>query len=224
MLFARRIAKFPKGETTNQLEEKMNIAILGAGNIGGTLGGKWITAGHKIQFGVRDSNSPKTLSALRQAKGATAVTVAEALAFAEVVLVSTPWGIVPELAAANAKDLDGKIILDATNNFAGPVINNLSALTSAAPNANIYRAFNSLGWEVFATPIIDGQQADMFYCGPEGETRMQVHKLIAAIGINPIWVGQNDRIQLVDNMGALWVTMVFQRGWSRGFGFKAIGG
>ena len=47
--------------------EKMNIAILGAGNIGGTLGGKWSTAGHESQFGVRDANSSKTLSALRQA-------------------------------------------------------------------------------------------------------------------------------------------------------------
>ncbi len=129
------------------------------------------------------------------------MSVAEAIAFAEVILFSIPWATVPEW-HCQRKDLDGKIILDATNNFAGPVINNLSVLTSAAPNAKIYRAFNSLGWEVFATPIIDGQQADMFYCGPEGETRMQVHKLIAAIGINPIWVGENDRIQLVDNMGA----------------------
>ncbi len=36
----------------------MKIAILGAGNIGGTLGGKWITAGMR-SVRVRDVNSPK---------------------------------------------------------------------------------------------------------------------------------------------------------------------
>jgi predicted dinucleotide-binding enzyme len=200
----------------------MKIAILGAGNIGGTLGGKWLAAGHEIQFGVRDATSQKTLSALEQAKGAQAVRVDESIAFAEVVLFSIPWATVPEVASANADKLEGKIILDATNNFTGPVINNLSALKSAAPNSKIYRAFNSLGWEVFAQPILNGQQADMFYSGADGETRAQVHQLIKEIGVNPIWVGDNDRIQIVDDMGALWVTMVFQRGWSRKFAFKTI--
>jgi predicted dinucleotide-binding enzyme len=32
----------------------INIAILGAGHIGGTLGRKWAAAGHDIFFGVRD--------------------------------------------------------------------------------------------------------------------------------------------------------------------------
>jgi predicted dinucleotide-binding enzyme len=75
---------------------------------------------------------------------------------------------------------------------------------------------------VFANPVIGGQQVDMFYSGPEGAAREQVHKLIAEIGVNPVWVGDNDRIQLVDNMGALWVNMVFQRGWKRRSAFKSF--
>ena len=31
----------------------MNIGIVGAGNIGGTLGRKWAEAGHDVTFGVR---------------------------------------------------------------------------------------------------------------------------------------------------------------------------
>ena len=48
----------------------MKIAILGAGNIGATLGGKWLAAGHEVRFGVRDVNSPKTSTALERAQGA----------------------------------------------------------------------------------------------------------------------------------------------------------
>ena len=41
----------------------MNIAILGAGNIGRTLGVKWLAAGHQVTFGVRELESPKTEAA-----------------------------------------------------------------------------------------------------------------------------------------------------------------
>ncbi len=200
----------------------MKIAILGAGNIGGTLGGKWVGAGHQVLFGVRDLQSAKTISALEQAQAAKATDVPSAIQGSDVVLFSVPWKNVPEVAKANAESLNGKLLIDATNNFAGPVINNLKALQEAAPDAKIYRAFNSLGWEVFANPVIDGHTADMFYSGPDGETRDTIHSLIEEIGVNPIWVGDNDRIHLVDNMGALWVNMVFQRGWKRRSAFKAI--
>jgi predicted dinucleotide-binding enzyme len=200
----------------------MKIAILGAGNIGGTLGGKWVQAGHQVLFGVRDLQSAKTISALEQAQGAKATDGSSAIRDSEVILFSVPWKTVQEIAQANVDSLNGKLLIDATNNFAGPVINNLKALQDAAPDAKIYRAFNSLGWEVFANPMISGHTVDMFYSGPDGKTRDAVHKLIEEIGVNPIWVGDNDRIQLVDNMGALWVNMVFQRGWKRRSAFKSI--
>lgn len=200
----------------------MKIAILGAGNIGGTLGKKWLASGREVVFGVRDANSPKTLQTLEAAKGAGVTSIAEAITGADVILFSMPWAAVPEIAAANARGLDGKIILDATNNFAGPVINNLSALEKASPNGKIYRAFNSLGWELFANPIVDGEQTNLFYTGPEGETKIVVEELIAEIGLQPVWVGDNDRITLVDNLGALWVNMVLRQGWLRHTSLKVI--
>jgi predicted dinucleotide-binding enzyme len=200
----------------------MKIAILGAGNIGGTLGGKWSKAGHIVCFGVRDPHSPKTLAALEHAQDAKALNVSAAIRESDMILFSVPWKTVPEIAQAHAADLNGKLLIDATNNFGGPVINNLSVLRNAAPDAKIYRAFNSLGWEVFANPVIDGQTADMFYSGPDGEMRNSTHQLIEEIGVNPIWVGGNERVHLVDNMGAFWVNMVFQHGWKRHSAFKAI--
>ena len=200
----------------------MKIAILGAGNIGGTLGKKWLASGREVVFGVRDANSPKTLQALEAAKGAVVTSIAEAITVAEIILFSTPWATVPEIASANAKGLNGKIILDATNNFAGPVINNLSALEKAAPSAKIYRAFNSLGWELFANPMVGSERVDMFYSGPDGETKSMVEKLINEVGVRPVWVGDNTQITLVDNLGALWVNLVFHQGWKRHTALKII--
>ena len=194
----------------------MKIAILGAGNIGGTLGKKWAAAGHEVIFGVRDSQSPKTRAAVENSGGKTrAVSVEEAVHFGEVVLISVPWGTVPEVVAANAAGLGHKIIIDSTNHFAGPVINNLKCIQDNVPSAIIFRAFNSLGWEIFAEPQIGQVQADMFYCGPDGAPRLAVERLIAEVGVRPIWVGGNERVEAVDHVGSLWVALVSQRGWQR---------
>ncbi|WP_199247350.1 NAD(P)-binding domain-containing protein [[Phormidium] sp. ETS-05] len=44
----------------------MKIGILGAGNIGGTLGKLWAKRGHEVYFGVRDVNSEKTQALLAE--------------------------------------------------------------------------------------------------------------------------------------------------------------
>jgi len=42
----------------------MKIAIIGIGNVGGTLGPAWVKAGHKVIYGVRDPNSEKVKTLL----------------------------------------------------------------------------------------------------------------------------------------------------------------
>ena len=200
----------------------MKIAVLGTGNIGGSLGKKWAAAGHRVVFGTRDPGSPKLVALLATIPGAKADNLAGAIASAEVVLFALPSRAVPEAAAAHAKGLDGKILIDATNNFGAPVINKVQTLQASAPQAKIYRAFNSLGWEVFTNAAIAGVVADLFYTGPDGVVRKQVEELIAAVGLRPIWVGDNDLTAVVDAIGQLWVTLVFQRGWNRRLALKAV--
>jgi len=38
----------------------MKIAVIGAGNIGRTLGSKWAAAGHEVVYGVRSPGAPGT--------------------------------------------------------------------------------------------------------------------------------------------------------------------
>jgi 8-hydroxy-5-deazaflavin:NADPH oxidoreductase len=47
----------------------MKIAILGAGNVGGTLGAAWANRGHEVVFGVRDAADPKLKELLARAHG-----------------------------------------------------------------------------------------------------------------------------------------------------------
>lgn len=86
----------------------MRIGIIGAGMIGATLGPLWRGAGHEVRFGTRHPGRV-------QLDGAVATTVAEAAAWAEVLLLAVPLGATPDVAAAAGSALEGKVVLDATN-------------------------------------------------------------------------------------------------------------
>lgn len=200
----------------------MNIAILGVGNIGGTLGKKWTQTGHPVIFGTRDTNSAKAQTLRSAFPSAHIDTVANALKKTEVILLSTPYAVVGEIVRANAEAFANKIVVDATNSFGTPVVNNLKTILDAVPTARVYRAFNSLGWEVFEQAHANTHPIDHFYCGQDDDARSVVEKLIAQIGLRPIWVGGNESIGIVDMLGSLWVTLVFQRGYRRNIAFKLV--
>ncbi len=90
----------------------MKIGIIGAGNVGSTLGRALSKAGHAVLYGVRDAQSPK-LDALRR-DGGLLVSPREAVARSEAVLLATPWGAT-ETALRELGDLGGRPLLDATN-------------------------------------------------------------------------------------------------------------
>ena len=70
----------------------MKIGIIGAGNVGGTLGKAWAKKGHAVCYGVRDIHDPKVADLLQAGGPNTrAGSTAEAASFGEVVLLATPW-------------------------------------------------------------------------------------------------------------------------------------
>src|SRR5690348_14102263 len=90
----------------------LKIATVGCGNIGSTVGGFWINAGHSVFF---SSRHPEELKPLVEKMGplARAGTVRDALAFGDVILMAVPYGAYPQIAKEYAKDFAGKIMVDA---------------------------------------------------------------------------------------------------------------
>ena len=41
---------------SHRLQRGMRIAVIGKGNIGGSLGSKWCAAGHDVVYGARDGS------------------------------------------------------------------------------------------------------------------------------------------------------------------------
>ncbi len=93
----------------------MKISILGAGNVGGTLGRAWARKGHDVFFGVPSPGEAKTQELLTTiGSKARAGTVAEAAAAGDVIVLATPWPATKDAVQA-AGNLAGKVVVDCTN-------------------------------------------------------------------------------------------------------------
>lgn len=196
----------------------MRIAVIGAGNIGGTLGRKWARAGHDVRFGVRNPADAK-FGDLRSL--GVVAPVSSSLEGADVVVLSQPGSAVAGFAAEHGASLTGKIVVDATNNVGSPEMNNLAVLKEKAPSASLVRAFSTLGWENFANPQLGGEVIDLFYCG-HAASRAVVERLIADIGLRPIYLGDLDVAPVLDGLTRVWFALALGQGRGRRIAFKLM--
>jgi predicted dinucleotide-binding enzyme len=181
----------------------MRIAVIGTGNIGGTLGRALARAGHEVTMGSRNpGDGTPDLPPIAD--------IASALAGAEVILLAIPARSVSDFLATHAPAVDGKLLVDATNNIGGGSANAAAAIAEAAPRVRYVRAFNTLGWENFANPTFDGVAADLFFSGPEADREI-VDRLISDVGLRPAYLGP-DKHDLVDSLLPLWFTLAQLRG------------
>lgn len=109
---ARADAQAPRAQPSAPLK----IGIIGTGHIGGTLATLWVGAGHEVMM---SSRHPQELQALAHSLGPRAHvgTPAEAARFGEVVLMSVPYGVLPQVGRELKNDLAGKIVLDTGNPY-----------------------------------------------------------------------------------------------------------
>ena len=80
----------------------LKIATVGTGNVGSNLGKVWAMNGHPVMFSSRNPDGLKDEVAAA-GPNARAGTVAEAIAFADVVLMAVPYSALPAVAMEHAK-------------------------------------------------------------------------------------------------------------------------
>lgn len=203
----------------------MNIGILGAGNVGGTLGRALAEKGHRVVFGVRDPNAEKVKTLLASINGDTsAASIKDAVGQSDAVIIAVHWPAV-ETVVPKAGNWNGKILIDATNRFSPPMPDSAGSaaedIARMAVGARIIKAFNTVGAEIMANPSFDGTPASMFICGDDPDAKAKVASLAADIGFDPVDVGGLNNARLLESLTALWVTIA-RGGAGRGIAFKLL--
>ena len=190
----------------------MQIAIIGSGFIGNIIGRALVDAGHEVTFGSRQIDE-----VVESDTTARVVSVAEAIASSEIVILAIPGSAVGQLGAEYSDALAGKLVIDATNKMSEPVSNSRSALPSSV---HYVRAFNTLGGETLENPTFPDGKADLFFSAPTNN-RATVETIIEGVGLRPIYVGE-DQEALVDALFQLWIELALRQGRGRHLALRLL--
>jgi predicted dinucleotide-binding enzyme len=191
---------------------KQPIGIIGAGNIGSALGALWIKAGHPVMYSSRNPDELKDLVA-QQGPLAHAGTVAQAIAYGQVLFIAVPYAALPQIGRDYAAQLKGKIMLDATNAVPtrdGDAITkeadtNGTGVTSQKylAGTRLVRAFNITGAGVFTKQSNrpDPKMA-IPIAGDDAEAMRVAEALVHDAGFDPVVVGKLDTASKFQQRGA----------------------
>jgi hypothetical protein len=173
----------------------VKIGIIGTGRIGGGLARQLAGAGHELKLSF--SRDPGKLSELARELGAGASvgTPAEAVDFGEVIVISVPWGVLPQ-ALEQAGSLAGKIVIDTTNQFGPPPLppkGETAAHFNAArmPGARYTKCFNTLtsAFQAEAAGRQGEERVVQWLCGDDAKAKEIVAGLVEDAGFVPVDLG-----------------------------------
>ena len=175
----------------------MRIGIVGAGRIGGNCAVQFAKGGHEVKLSGRDPAKLEPLAA-EIGESASVGTPAEAAEFGEVVVFAVPWDGFDD-AVSSAGSLDGKIVVDTTNQYGSsemPADGQTAASFHAArvDGARYTKSFNTLT-SAFQAEAAFRPEADrivQWVCGDDVAAKQVVMGLIADAGYAPIDLGRNE--------------------------------
>jgi hypothetical protein len=176
---------------------KTKIGIVGSGQVGSALGAVWVKAGHEVMFSSRNIENDKALAAQLGA-GARAGTPREAAAFGEVVMVSVPYGALPDVGKDLGDLIKGKVVIDTCNPVPGrdgEIANSArekgAGLASAEllPGARLVRAFNAIGAARMGSAYKEPGRVGMPIAADDVTAVEVASRLIREIGYEPVLIG-----------------------------------
>lgn len=175
----------------------MNIGIIGAGNIGGTLAELFARAGHRVA--LSNSRGPETLQdrVAELGPNVTAMTSEDAARFGEVVIEAIPFGRYRDLPA---DALSGKIVVSASNYYPerdGEIDlrggTQTELLARHLGGSRVVKAFNTIFWkhllEQGDTHLPPGERRAIFIAGDDAEAKRVVAGLIEELGFAAVDTG-----------------------------------
>jgi len=201
------ITKTSAADTTPAPELTARIGIIGAGHIGGTLATLWVQAGHEVLLSSRHPDELEPLAASLGAK-AHVGTPREAALFGPVVLISVPYGALPQIGRDLKSELAGKIVLETGNPY--PQRDGEMAVaarrkgTGAAsaeflPGVRLVRAFNAINsGDLRSEAHRKGEPIAIPLAGDDAEALAVAQRLVIDAGFAPVVVGPLSRAREFD--------------------------
>lgn len=172
-----------------------NIAILGTGMVGDSIGSKLVSLGHKVMMGSRTpTNEKATAWAIKNGNLASNGTFADAAAFGEIIFNCTQGQVSLEaLQLAGRENLQGKILVDVANplDFSKGMPPSLTVCNTDSlaeiiqrqfTDIKVVKALNTMNCQLMVNPGLLNDSGNLFICGNDAKAKAEVDSLLRTFG------------------------------------------
>jgi 8-hydroxy-5-deazaflavin:NADPH oxidoreductase len=196
----------------------VRIGILGSGVVGRALAAGYLRHGHEVRVGTRQS----------AVEDLPVGSPAQVVADAEVVVLAVQGAAAVELVSRLAAELDGKILVDATNPldasaggpqlFVGTTDSLGEQVQRAVPGARVVKAYNTVGNALMVDPDLPGGPPTMFIAGNDPAAKETVVGLLRETGWDVADLGGIEASRYLEPMCMAWVAYGARNGtWTHAF-------
>lgn len=180
----------------------MNIGIIGAGHIGGTLTRRLRALGHAVS--VANSRGPATLKTLADETGAHAVTVSEAAKGKDIVIVTIPEKNIPALPKGLFGPAERDTVVVDTGNYYPKRDGRIAAIEDGTTESRwvsqqlghpVIKTFNNIHAQHLlenGRPRGAANRIALPVAGDDAKAKAVVMKLVDELGFDPVDAGSLD--------------------------------
>jgi 8-hydroxy-5-deazaflavin:NADPH oxidoreductase len=195
----------------------MKIGIIGSGIVGRVLGSAFLKEGHSVTLGTRNTSKPEVIK-WKTENPLGAIGTFAAAASADILVLATAGTVTEEaIRLAGIENFTGKTVIDATNpNALQPPVNGviqfftdmneslMERIQKIIPQANLVKAFNSVGNSLMYKPKLAGGTPTMFICGNNDDAKKTVTAILDSFGWETEDMGKIEAARAIEPLCILW--------------------
>lgn len=206
------------------------IGVLGSGIVGQMLAGGFLKHGYDVMVGTRDASK---LSGWKSKNpGGKVGSFEETAKFGSIIVLAAKGTAAGStLKLAGAANLDGKVVIDATNPIDEVPPQNgvlkfftslddslMERLQKSYPGSKFVKAFNSVGNAFMVNPDFNGIKPTMFICGNDDAAKKEVVEILTRFGWESEDMGKAEAARAIEPLCMLWCIPGFIRNqWTHAF-------
>lgn len=210
----------------------MKIGIIGSGAVGRTLGTAFLKEGHQVMLGTRNIGKEEVVKWKHENPGGETGLFDATANFGELIVLATSGAISEEaIKLAVIENFSGKTVIDTTNPIAPLPADQgvlkffttlddslMEQLQRLLPEANLVKAFNSVGSGFMYKPDFNGVIPSMFICGNSDEAKATVTSILISFGWEVEDMGSAVSARAIEPLCMLWCIPGFLKNqWSHAF-------
>ena len=210
----------------------MKVGILGSSVVGQALGKGFLSEGHEVMIGTRDTSKESLVNWQKENPTVKLGSFADTAKFGDLIVLAVSGDVAQKaVELAGKENFSNKVVIDTTNPIAKAPPENgvlkfftsldrslMEDLQKLLPDAKFVKAFNSVGNTLMYKPKFSGTKPTMFICGNDEAAKKTVTDILSAFGHETEDMGKAEAARAIEPLCILWCIPGFLRNqWSHAF-------